>query len=319
MADVIHEARRGRLVVLEGTGASVEKTRTLPSRLWVAVSGEGQPAREVEQGVPPGAVVVLDGPEAVGTPRRPTRVREWLEEIHRRRTVAAVGELPSWLAPLAHVTLSEEQLDAVVAQSRGVEPKPLPPVPGSPSPWGLRGLALAAAVAVGSWLWLWTTHGGANNWRWVQLVPGTLAVLAVAAAVFPWLRDAAAGRELPLSESYARALARWSRLPRAAAAMFLLLAAGLAAGWLRGRYVPSTFLVVYEAAGVVADGRDLGACKAEEPCTLVVPRNAHLHFEGAEGACAVDLEAGPGLIVIDMQNEACEPYPDTEDKPSPRW
>ncbi|MBI3695562.1 MAG: hypothetical protein HY238_12080, partial [Acidobacteria bacterium] len=318
MADVIHEARQGRLVVLEGMGAPVEKSRSLPSRLWVTLGGEGQPASEVEQGAPPGTVVVLKGPGALGTPRRPTRVREWLEEIRQWRTVAGVGELPPWLAPLAHVTLNEEQVDAVVAEARGVQPEPLPPVPGVPSHWGLRGLALAGVLAAGSWLWLWNTHGEATNWRWLQLVPGALTILALAAAAFPWLRDVAAGREMPVTGSYARALARWSRLPRAATAIFLLLCAALAAGWLRGRYVPSTFLVVYEAAGVIADGRDLGACKAEEPCTLIVPRNAHLHFEGAEGACDVALEAGPGLIVIDMQNEACEPYPGTETETSPR-
>ena len=341
---LVREARKGRLVVFVGAelpaGDLEQKIRLLPCSLWVTENpcGNGRPqwtASQIEEGtateVQAGSVVVIDTPQLLGTPRRPARLLVWLEEILRRRTallvgtgsfIAAIRQLSAPSFDRRHFVAPPEQteqfLDQLLEQARGAAVAPLPPLPAVASPWGLATLATAAAVAVASWLMLYLSHGGAQNWRWLRLAPGALVVLALGCGLLPWLSNAAAGRELPASECYARALARWSRPVREplAVALLLLLVAG--AWWLGVRYVPATFLVLDEAVGVTANERPVGACRAEEPCALIVPQDAHLHFDGAEGACAMELSPEGGMIIINLQNEACEPYPEENAAPSPR-
>lgn len=331
-------ARRGRLVAVVGSDpaslGAAPKIAALPCGMWLAAqawesAGEVVRASEMEEGVrqeiPRGAVVLTEGAESLGTPRRPTRVRAWLEEILRNRAALFLGEGPEieaiWkLVPPSrrgrHLAAAGEQIDAVLGQLleqvKSVRPLAPPPVPGVASRAGLIAIAFAVALAAASWLALYIFYGGARNWRWLHSFPLVAIVVAVAVALLPWLRNAAAGRELPASECYARVLARWSRWPGAPIAVAVLLVAALGTGWLAGRYVPATFLVIYEAAGVTANGRATGTCNAEEPCTLIVPRGAALNFDGAEGACAMDLHAAGGLIVIDMDEDGCEAPPEEQ-------
>ncbi len=332
---LIRAARKGRLVVFAGgeapEGEAAEKLRALPSGLWLATKPWPETrcftAAEIEEGrlrqTPAGSVVVVESAGSLGTPRRPTRFRDWVEEILRRRTALFVGDRAPWseFSGRGHFEAPGEALDSfldrLLEQVCDAKAKAPPPLPAVTSRWGLGALAVAAVAAAAVWIELWLSHGGAQNWGRVRLVPWTLGVLAVWAGIFPWIRNAAAGRQLEAAECYARELARWSRRPKAPAAVALLLLAALAGCWANWRFVPATFLVIYEAAGVTADAREVGACKAEEPCTLIIPRRAHLHFDGAEGNCAMDLDQPGGLILIDLQEDGCE-APDEDEKPAPR-
>ncbi|HYM11396.1 MAG TPA: hypothetical protein VEU62_11725, partial [Bryobacterales bacterium] len=327
-------ARRGRLVAVVGSDAAAGEARNkisaLPCGVWVRAGAWEAPdvrAGEIEEGVcrdvPRGSVVAIEGIEWLSTPRRPTRLRVWLEEILRNRAALFLGEGPEIEAirklapsPSRCWTAAGGQIDAVLddllEKTRGVRPLAPPPVPGVASRPGLVAIALMGALVTASWLAVYIYYAGARNWRWLHSFPVVAIMAAVAAALLPWVRNAAAGRELAASECYARALARWSRWPRTPIAVAIMLAAALGAGWLAGRYVPATFLVIYEAAGVTANGRDAGTCNAEEPCTLVVPRGATLNFDGAEGACAMDLHGAAGLIVIDMDEDGCEAPPEDQ-------
>lgn len=331
---LLRAAKKGRLVVF--LGADAPKTAALPAGVWV---DEGQLANaaaitagQIEQGelraVPAGSVVSVTGGEALGTRRRPTRLRVWLEEVLRRRTALVAGEnsaVRCLITPAferRHFVVTVDQLENLVEQlseqTRGVTPKAPPPLPAVSSRWGLAVSGVAAAVAVLSWLSLYVSHGGAQNFRWVNLIPGAMALLFFSAALFPLLADAVRGQELPATESYARMLARWSRWPRAPIAVALLVGAALAAQWVAWRYVPATFLVLYEAAAVDDQDGMVGACKAEEPCILVVGRDSHLHFEGAEGACGLDLPLEDGMIVVDLQQDSCGLEEEPEGGPDTR-
>lgn len=336
---------KGRLVVFVEAGLPGEKVgqriKALPCGLWLTPDRSCLPgaeavrtAAEIEDGlvreVPPGSVIEIGDPGDLGTPRRPTRFRAWVGEILRRRTVlflagaqeTAIRQLVMSSPHSRHLVVTagelELLLDRLAGRARGVSPQPLPPLPAVSRPWVLAALAVAALVAVISWLLLYVLYGAAQNWRWLHLLPGAVVLTAAGIAGLPLIARAMAGQDLPAAECYARALARWSRAPRAPLAALAVGLAALAPWWLAARYVPSTFLVLYEAAGVASDARGLGACKAEEPCTVIVPRNSHLHFEGAEGGCGLDLPAAGGLIIIDLQEEGCEPYREEEMAPAPR-
>lgn len=339
---LLRAARKGRLVLFVAGGAPSglnERLRSLPSSIRFAeqcgaTDSALWTAQQIEQGivvqVPPGATVLVETPDALGTPRRPTRLRAWIADILRHRTALLIGDGPvhaafrEILGPdlgHRHFAPTAEQadvwLDRLVEQAGTAAPAPT--LPAVASRWGLAGLTVAAAVSVFSWLLLYVHYGGAQNWRWLQLVPGGVVIAAVIVALLPLAANAARGRELAACECYARSLARWSRPPREPLAVALLLLSAVLAWWLGARFVAATFLVIYESAGVTADGQPVGACKGEDPCTLVLPRNAHLHFDGAQGACATDLSSDGGLIVIDLQDESCEPEaPEgTEGEPAP--
>src|SRR5262249_14466160 len=150
----------------------------------------------------------------------------WLEDVLRRRTALVIGESTMARAAaggsferrhfLAPVQQLETFLDELLEQARGVKVKAPPPLPGAVFRLGLGLLMVTAALAASSWLVLYVSYGAAQNWRWLHLIPGGVVVVWTLAALFPWLREAVAGRELGAAESYARFLARWSRWPRAA-------------------------------------------------------------------------------------------------------
>ncbi len=331
---LLRETRKGRLVVFVEAGEGLrEKIRVLPAGVWFESSSEepgGITAGQIEEGelraVPAGSVVALGSVDALGTPRRPTRFRAWLEQVLGCRTALVIGECaaPRSLARQSferrHFVVPGNEtvafIDALSEQSRGAHGKAPPPLPGVISYWGIGLLMAAAVAAVASWLMLYVSYSAAQNWRWVHLVPGGIALVSIFAALVPWLADVMAGRQLPLPESYARFLGRWSRRPRTSLAVVALLLSAAGPRWISRQYVPATFLVVYEAAYVTSQEGNRGACKAEEPCVLVVPKDGHLHFEGAEGACGTDLPEEAGMVVIDMQQDSCglgeaETGPDT--------
>ena len=351
---LVRETTKGRLIVVAPASALANslgpKVKALPAALWILTdSGGGSPpgqprvltAEELEEETAPiaaGSAIVIESCDALGTPRRPTRLRAWLEEILRRRTVLFVASGPTpdpvmdavrklippnmrsrhFDAPAQDTGVFLERLGEGIRESaRGAGPKPPPPLPGVASRWGLRLVALAGVLTAASWLALYFSHGAARNWRWLQLTPGPLVALLALVVSWPWLANAAAGRRLSCSECYARALARWSRLPRAPIAVTLLLLGALAARGLAWAYVPSTFLVLEESAQVTSAAGPAGACRGEDPCTLIVPRFGRLRFDGAEGSCSVEFEPKSGMIVIDLQSEdGCGAYDD--EKPKPR-
>lgn len=326
------------------------KVKALPAALWILTHSAGassteQPrvlaAEELEEETAPiaaGSTVGIESGDALGTPRRPTRLRAWLDQILRCRTVLFVASSPpdpvmdairKLIPPKmqsrhfdAPEDAAEAFLDGLAASVResapGAAPKPPPPLPAAASRWGMRLVVFAGVLAVASWLALYVSHGAARNWRGVQLTPAVLPALAALAALWPWLADMAAGRQLVPAECYARALARLSRWPRAPIAVALLLLAALAARGLGWAYVPATFLVLEESAQVTSVAGPAGACRGEDPCTLIVPRFGLLQFDGAEGSCSVEFEPKSGMIVIDLQSEdGCGAY-DDEKQPKPR-
>ncbi len=324
---LVREARKGRFVVfVAGDQGPREKIRALPAGVWfesASAESSGITAGQIEEGelksVPAGSVVALNSAsiDVLGTPRRPTRFRAWLEQVLRCRTALVIGEstaVRSLAGPSferRHFLAPGEQLegflDELLQQARGAKAKAPPPLPGAISPWGFGVLVVTAALAVASWLLLYISYGAAQNWRWLHLVPGAVAAVWVVAALLPWLRDVVAGHQLAASESYARFLGRWSQWPRALLLAAVLLLVAFVPRWIAREYTPATFLVVYESAYVSTPDGDVGACKAEEPCILVVRKDAHLHFEGAEGACGMDLLGDGAMVIIDMQDESCRP------------
>jgi hypothetical protein len=196
----------------------------------------------------------------------------------------------------------------------------LPPLPAVASRAGAGAVVAAAAIAAASWLALWAGFGGALNWRWIQAIPWGLAAAAAALSLAPLAGRAVAGVDLQAREWYARAVARWSGWPRAPVAAALLIVLALGAWWLSLRYARGTFLILYEPGIVSVEGLPpLGACRAEDPCTLIVPRGAHLHFEGADGGiCGLDFTTPGATLFIDTQQEGCEPYTSEEEMPPPR-
>lgn len=356
---LVRDAKKGRLIVAAPASvlaASIwPRVKALPVALWIITNGGavGAPdgtnvlaAAEIEEEtapIPVGSVIGIDSSAALGTPRRPTRLHAWLEEILRRRTVLFLGSGPECdpilgairkLVPpklrSRHCDAPADATEAFLDQladaagsvtqgaGRDITLKPPPPLPAAASRWGLRLTAVAAVLALASWLALYVSHGSARNWHWLQLAPGFMAALLVLAAVGPWLADLAGGRQLSLSECYARALARWSRWPRAPLAIALLILAALVARGLGWLYVPATFLVLDESAEVTSPSGAAGACRGEDPCTLIVPRYGQLRFDGADGSCSVDFEPMAGMIVIDLQSEdGCGAY-DDEKQPKPR-
>jgi len=325
--ELIRAARKGRLVVF--VGVPLGPNQKLPPAFWLTTDrghlperGQVYTASDIEEGrlleAPAGAAIEFGTVQTLGTPRRPTRCGAWMEQLLRRRKVLCVG------APLegARFVVSGDQacawLDALAGQAHGASPLPPPPLPAVSSRIGLAGMLLAAAVAAASWLLFYTGYGGAQNWRWLRLVPGGLVASAAAVATAPLLGRAFSGQEIPAAEYYTRSAAGWTRWPRAPAAAAALLLVALAPWGLARRYVPASFLVFYESAGVSTDGRSVGACKAEEPCTLVVPRASHLHFDGPDGSCVLELPDPAGLIFIDTQSEGCEAVPADPEAPNPR-
>lgn len=350
---LVSETTKGRLIVVAPASALAAsigpKVKALPAGLWILTHSAGPPdqprvltAEELEEETAPiaaGSAIGIESCAALGTPRRPTRLCAWLDEILRRRTVLFVASGPTpdpvmeairklippnmqsrhFDAPEnAAETFLDRLAEASHAATPGFTPKPPPPLPGIPSRWGVRAAAISAVLAAASWLGLYVSNSSALNWRWLQLTPGVLVALLVLAALWPWLADAAAGRQLGFSECYARALARWSRWPRAPFAVALLLFSALAARGLGWAYVPATFLVLEESADVTSVTGPAGACRGEDPCTLIVPRFGRLRFDGAEGSCSVEFEPKNAMIVIDLQSEdGCGAY-DDEKQPKPR-
>jgi len=325
--ELVYAARRGRLVVfcsepLSGplslpAGVWIVTDRTLlPAavRVWTAAQVEEGQLRRLEAG----AVLEVGDEAAWGTPRRPTRLREWFNEVLRKRTVLFVGSRPDWVD--AHFTGGPDWAEALARQAAGnraLAPPPLPAVTSRTGAWGLAALAVAAA---GLWLLLYAAFSGAQNWRWIQLIPGGLAAAAVLAALGPLGARAAAGADLPAREWYARTLGRWTRWPRGPILAAGLVVLALAPWWLARWNGRGTFLLLYEPGVVSVEGSaPLGACRAEEPCTLIVPRPSHLHFEGAEGdVCGLDFTGSGAVLFIDTQQEGCEPFVSDDEMPPPR-
>jgi hypothetical protein len=312
MQDLAGAARRGRLVVV--CSELLEARPALPAALWVTPdrrllpwASEVRTAAEVEEGrvrrLETGTVLEVPDEAAWGTPRRPTRLGEWFEQLQQEGAVCRL-----------------EPADLAAEFPPGARALPLPPLTGVASRAGVWAVVMAAVAAAGSWLALWVRLGGGVNWRWTQLAPWGLVVAAAAAALAPLAARAAAGVDLPAREWYARVVARWSRWPRSPLLAALLLAAALGAWWLALRYARGTFLILYEPGIVSVEGRPpLGACRAEEPCTVIVPRGSHLHFEGADGGlCGLDFTASGATLFIDTQQEGCEPYVSEEEAPPPR-
>lgn len=325
--ELVQAARRGRLVVfccepLSGplslpAGVWIVTDRTLlpgAARVYTAAQLEEGQLRRLESG----AVLEVSDEAAWGTPRRPTRLREWFDEVLRKRTVLFVGSGLDCAA--AHFTGGPDLAEALAREATGIRalaPPPLPAVTSRPGVWGLA--ALAAAVAA-LWLLLYTAFSGAQNWRWIQLIPGSLAAAAALAALGPLGVRAAAGADLPAREWYARTLGRWTRWPRAPILAAGLVALALGPWWLARRNGRGTFLVLYEPGVVSVEGSaPLGACQAEQPCTLIVPRPSHLHFEGGEGGiCGLDFTGSGVVLFIDTQQDGCEPFVSDDEKPAPR-
>jgi hypothetical protein len=209
---------------------------------------------------------------------------------------------------------------ALSAEFPGARALPLPPLTAVASRAGVWAVVAAAVAAAGSWLALWARLCGGLNWRWTQLVPWGLVCAAAAAALLPLAGRAVAGVDLPAREWYARVAARWSQWPRAPILAALLVVLTLGAWWLILRHARGTFLILYEPGIVSVEGRPpLGACRAEEPCTLIVPRGSHLHFEGADGGiCGLDFTASSATLFIDTQQDGCEPYLAEDEMPPPR-
>src|SRR5215831_6815370 len=174
---LLREAQRGRLVVfVSGDAGLREKIRALPAGVWfesAVVESNGIAVRELEEGelraVRGGSVVRLDGSDILGTPRRPTRFRAWLEEVLRRRTALVIGESTMARAAaggsferrhfLAPVQQLETFLDELLERARGVKVKAPPPLPGAVFRLGLGLLMVTAALAASSWLVLYVSYG----------------------------------------------------------------------------------------------------------------------------------------------------------------
>ena len=326
---LVRAARRGRLVVF----CSVETPEvSLPAAVWLTTDRAFLPwasdpvtAAEIENGtvrsLEVGAVVEADGDAAWGTPRCPTRLRDWFERLARERAVLFVGDPPLSL-PTSRQSFAcgPEVLPELAGETLGARALDLPPLAAVASPRGLAAVALAATAAAGSWLAAWTNFGGAQNWLWTQLIPWVLAAGAAAGLLAPLAARAAAGVDLPAREWYARCTARWSQWPRAPIVAALLAALALGPWWLMRRHARATFIVLFEPAIVSVEGSPpLGACRAEEPCSVVAPRRAHLHFEGGDGGvCGLDLKVPGEVVFIDTQQEGCEAFLSDDEKPPTR-
>ncbi len=325
--ELVHAARRGRLVVF--CSEPLAGPLSLPAGVWIVTGRTLLPgavrvrtAAQLEEGqlrrLETGAVLEVGEEAAWGTARRPTRLREWFDEVLRNRTVLFVGSRPDWVE--GHFTGGPELAEALAEQATGTRalaPPPLPAVTSRAAAWGLAALA---AVVAGLWLLLYTAFSGAQNWRWIQLIPGGLTAAAVLAALGPLGARAAVGADLPAREWYARTLGRWTRWPRGPALAAVLVGLALGPCWLARRNGRGSFLLLYEPGVVSVEGSaPLGACRAEEPCTLIVPRPSHLHFEGAEGGvCGLDFTGSGAVLFIDTQQEGCEPFVSDDEMPPPR-
>ncbi len=318
-------ARHGRLVVFLTTALEVRPN--WPAGVWLATDHrhlpgpgrvlsdadlEGGAVRRIEAG----DLVEVASPEAWGTPRRPTRLREWYEDLLRRRTVVVIGDPPPGLPPGAlRLDGPPPELPEV---RRALPPPPLPGVSSRPS---LLALAWLAFLALLGWSSLYAHFRAAQNASlWIQLIPWGLAAGLLAAGLAPLAARASAGLDLPARECYARALARWSRRPRAPVAGAVLFTLALYPLWFLARHGRATFVILYEPAIVSVEGQPpLGACRAEDPCTFLVPRPSHLHFEGAEGGvCGLDFTGPSAVLFIDTEQDACEPFVSDEKPPPPR-
>jgi hypothetical protein len=320
---VCRAARKGLLV-----GFVTEPLESLPPwpvALWFTTDRDFLPgavlfctAADLEDGTarqaPPGAVVEARGRDPWGTSRHPTRLRDWYQEILRHRLVVFLGERPEGVPP-GGVHWQGSPAKALEGRAR-----PAPPLPGVVSRAGWSGMALAATVVVASWITLYARLSGAQNWMWLALVPWGLAAGLFAVLLAPLVSRTGAGVDLPAREWYLRTAARWSRWWRAPVALAVLLALGLWPCWLMARHARATFVILYEPGVVsVEGGATLGACRADGPCTLIVPRGSHLHFEGGDGGvCGLDFDRSGGVLFIDTQQDGCEPFLPDEPAPTPR-
>lgn len=324
---LVRAARRGRLVmfITEPLGKSL----TLPAGVWITTdrsflpgSGGGSSAAQLEEGqvrcLETGSVLEVAGEAAWGTARRPTRLREWFHEVLRKRTVLFVGSRPDWVN--GHFAGGPELAEALAQQVPGTRALAPPPLPAVTSRPGAAAPAALGASVVALWLLLYAAFSGAQNWRWVQLIPWGLTTAVALAALGPLVARAMAGAELPAGEWYARTVARWSRWPRSPILAAVLLVLALWPWWMLRRHALATFVVLYEPGVVSVEGSPpLGACRAEDPCTLIVPRPSHLHFEGAEGGvCGLDFTAPGVILFIDTQQDGCEAFVSDEESAPPR-
>ncbi len=326
--------RKGELVVLVGSCLPAG-TDPLPMSLLLTRDRNFLPwrprqvlsAEELEDGLrpPPGAVIEIPSWAALGTRRQPTRFGAWLGKLASCRTMLVVAgeddeaEIRRWVPP--HLVLRPDQaagwFAALAGQAGAAQLRWPPPLPGVSSWAGLSALALAGAAAVSSWLLLYLLYGGAQNWPWVRLIPAALGAGAGLLILAPLAAQAARGLQLGAAECYSRSMARWSRGRRAVLASLALAALAAAPAWLAWRYARVTFVVMHEPAAVSIDGRHLGVCHAEAPCLLAVPRLTHLHFDGADIGCGLDLGPGRAFVFIDLDQESCE-LPEQSEGQSPR-